>query len=50
MIRRISSLSLTSLARYRERAGSAFALLATLRGLASIGGILLMPSISGSSG
>lgn len=33
---------------YRERAGSAFAMLATLRGLASIGGMLLMPTISGS--
>lgn len=33
---------------YRERAGSAFAMLATLRGLASIGGVLLMPSIAGS--
>jgi len=33
---------------YRERAGSAFAMLATLRGLASIGGMLLMPAISGS--
>ena len=33
---------------YRERAGSAFAMLATLRGLASIGGMLLLPAISGS--
>ena len=33
---------------YRERAGSAFAMLAALRGLASIGGVLLMPAISGS--
>eukprot|EP00435_Cladocopium_sp_Y103_P053417 s758_g17.t1 len=33
---------------YRERAGSAFALLATLRGLGSIAGMLAMPSISGS--
>ena len=41
---------LTSIARYRERAGSAFAMLAALRGLASIGGMLLMPAISGSSG
>ena len=41
---------LTSIARYRERAGSAFAMLATLRGLASIGGMLLMPTISGSWG
>lgn len=33
---------------YRERAGSAFALLATLRGLGAIAGMLVMPSISGS--
>lgn len=33
---------------YRERAGCAFALLATLRGLGSIAGVLVMPSISGS--
>eukprot|EP00438_Fugacium_kawagutii_P026102 Skav201526 [mRNA] locus=scaffold3018:24318:35986:+ [translate_table: standard] len=32
---------------YRERAGSAFALLAALRSIGSIAGILLMPSISG---